>query len=140
MGVTLDTSPPMILKGVETREDEITSHQADSLGMKAEWEPQLRAFLNAVTEGDAFATVRSSEKLPPIEIWRLLADNGDPITEGRQMDDLEQLLGWPRCKDLSKLRAYAQQWEDAVLEYENKSGEKFPTSYWRVGRTTSGRW
>ena len=49
------------------------------------------------------------------------------------MDDLEQLLGWPRCKDLSELRAYAQQWEDAVLEYENRSNEKFPISYWRVG-------
>ena len=129
----VDPTLAALLKPVETRKEIISSTQATELGMTPFFDRELRAFLNACTDGDAFSTVKGAEAESALEIWRQLADQGDPVSEGRQMNDLQELLDWPRCDKVEKLRTYAQDWEEAVLGYEGRSGEKFPTSYWRVG-------
>ena len=101
--------------------------------MSKEWDTEVRAFLNAATRAEAFSIVRSGETSPTLELWRLLADGGDPISESCQMNDLENLLQWPPCQSMGRLRAYGQEWEDAVRLYETRSGETFPKDYWRVG-------
>ena len=133
LGLAVDPSLPALLKNSENLKEEVSAEKATTLGMKDSWDPQLRAFLNAKTAGDAFTTVRSGEAKPALELWRQLAESADPQTEGRQMHDLEALLGWTRCNDLHRLRAYAQEWEDAALAYEDRSGEKIPVTFWRVG-------
>ena len=128
----IDPAISAILTGAEVRKDEIKAEHIAGLGMQPEWEVALRAFLNGTTEGEAFSTVRAGEKLPALEVWRQLADNSDPITDGRSMNDLQTLLDWPKCRELSKVRAHIQDWEDAVMQYESRSGEKFQANWWRV--------
>ena len=68
LGVVVDPALPAILKKAETRKEEIEPKHLDGLGMQADWEIQLRSFLNGTTEGDAFNTVRSGETLPALEL------------------------------------------------------------------------
>ena len=65
-GKAVDPKLPAILKKVEVVTSEIADEDLDRPGMGAEWDVELRAFLNSVMEGDAFNTVRAGEALPAL--------------------------------------------------------------------------
>ena len=100
LGKAVDPALVEILLKVEVRKEEVKFGDLASLGTDPSWEIELRAFLNSSTEGDAFGTVRSGEKQPALEVWRQLADGSDPISEGRLLNDMSEVLDWPRCKDV----------------------------------------
>ena len=92
---------------------------------------ELRDFLDLRTEGESFRLVKSGQKIPAMEIWRLLAESSDPETDRGTFLDMGELLHIKRCSELSNIRARIVAWEEQVEQYQNKAGETIPKDLWK---------
>ena len=122
LSATLDAKLKDVLDQAEGQAQEIKRADSEAMGMKPEWDAELRSFLGAKTDGTAFSLVRSSPNTPAVELWRLLALGGDPKSAGGTLGDIKDLMKFPRCSDLKKLPDHIQAWEDKVEVAETRAG------------------
>ena len=92
------------------------------LGVEEVWDRRLRTLLIARTKDHARQIVRSADREPGLEMWRLLVEQFDPSTEGRELAEVQGLLHPGQAKSLEVLHAHLIRWENALQREENRTG------------------
>ena len=116
-----------ILASVETRKTPITEAEVrNDLLVDDGVDTELRQFLINRTEGDARQLVRGSDTAPGVEIWRLLANNYDPLAAPRVLNESRAVMAPPRANKIEDLSAAIQAWENLERRVVTRTGEKMP--------------
>ena len=80
---------------------------------------QLHVVLQALTEGESHELTERAENRSGLDAWRRITHRFDPTTVGRRRNLLDSVLN-PGTADLKKLRAFIEDWEKAVRDYEGR--------------------
>ena len=100
---SIDAQVADIMEKVEGSKEEVTEERLKTLGFTTAWDRRLRSFLTGRTEGAAFQLMRGGRKKPALELWRLLAEAGDPSTAGCDFHEIGLIMHGKRCADYKSL-------------------------------------